>query len=100
MTDAENEQMNTESPDSPPIPLSFVRNGQEVELVAVRGGHGMQHRLAEMGLLPGARFTVLARGLAGPCIIRYQNARLMLGQGMVPRIMVRPVRPEPKTKCR
>ena len=74
-----------------PIPLSHARIGQEVELVAVRGGRHMLHRLAEMGLTRGARFRIMNRGRVGPIIISIKDARLMLGRGMVHRILVRPV---------
>ncbi|MCJ7543440.1 MAG: ferrous iron transport protein A, partial [Phycisphaerae bacterium] len=42
----------------PLMPLAMARPGETVELVDVRGGLGLQRRLAEMGLGPGSRFTV------------------------------------------
>jgi len=71
-------------------PLTQVRTGQEVRFVGVAAGRGLQHRLAEMGLLPGARFVVLSKGQPGPFIIRLGNARLILGAGMATRVLVRP----------
>ena len=46
---------------------------------------------AEMGLVPGVRFTVIGRGRPGPCIVELKGGRLVLGQGMVNRIFVAPV---------
>ena len=76
---------------SPPaMPLAMASIGQEVVLEAVVGGRGFLHRLAEMGLTPGARFLILAKGRPGPFIITVKGTRLVLGQGMVHRILVRP----------
>jgi ferrous iron transport protein A len=74
-----------------PIPLTRAPVGQEVELAAVHGGRHLLHRLAEMGLTRGTRFRIMNRGRAGPIIISVGDTRLMLGRGMVHRIMVRPV---------
>ena len=72
------------------VPLSMVSPGQEVQLVTVEGGRRLLHRLAEMGLSPGACFRIVACGRPGPFIISLKDARLVLGQGMVSRIIVRP----------
>lgn len=71
------------------MPLALAVVGQEVVLASVAGGRGLVHRLAEMGLGPGARFRVLARGRPGPFIIGLGAGRLILGRGMVHRIRVR-----------
>ena len=73
------------------MPLSQALAGQEVVFVSCEGGRRFQHRLAEMGLLPGARFRVLRRAKRGPFLIALKDTRLMLGHGMVPRVLVRPV---------
>ena len=74
----------------PPMALALASIGQEVQFVGARGGRHLQHRLAEMGLTPGARFRILARGSPGPFIILLKDTRLMLGHGMVLRVQVRP----------
>jgi len=73
------------------MPLAMAALSQEVVLTAVEGGRGLLHRLAEMGIRPGARFTVLSKGRPGPFIIDMRGSRLVLGQGMVRRMFVRPV---------
>lgn len=70
-------------------PLSEVSAGQEAMLTSVDGGHRLLHRLAEMGLRPGARFRVLSKGSPGPFIIMVMGTRMVLGQGMADRIFVR-----------
>ena len=77
-------------PAAPGMPLLLAGPGQEVELAAVRGGRHLQHRLAEMGLTPGVRFRVVAKGRPGPFIISVKGVRMVLGQGMAARIRVRP----------
>jgi Fe2+ transport system protein FeoA len=76
----------------PVMPLAMARPGETVELVDVRGGLGLQRRLAEMGLGPGSRFTVETSGRPGPFVIHVKGSRLILGHGMVVRVFVRPVR--------
>ena len=75
----------------PAMPLAAASPGDEVKLVSVEGGHRLLYRLAEMGIRPGVRFRVLSRGRPGPFIIMVGQVRLVLGQGMVHRILVKPV---------
>ncbi len=71
------------------MPLSMARVGQTVLFVAVaEGGYGLTHRLAEMGVTPGMRMVVLNQG-PGPFIVSVRGTRLVLGRGMVERILVR-----------
>ncbi len=73
------------------MPLSMVGPGQKVILVDVQGGWGIRRRLANMGLNPGVKFEVISTTFPGPTIIKVRDTRLMLGSGMVQKIMVRPV---------
>ncbi len=71
------------------IPLGHAPIGQDVLLVAIHGGRGLRHRLAEMGLAPGVRFRILKKHKPGPYIISVRGSRLMLGRGMTERVMVK-----------
>jgi len=71
------------------MPLTMALAGQEVALVKIVGSSGFQHRLAEMGLIPGTRFSVINKGRPGPFIISVKGSKLMLGRGTVHRIMVK-----------
>jgi Fe2+ transport system protein FeoA len=73
------------------MPLTIARSGETLELVSVRGGLGLQRRLAEMGLGPGSRFVVETSGQPGPFVIRVKGSRLILGHGMVTKVFVRPI---------
>jgi Fe2+ transport system protein FeoA len=70
------------------MPLSMVSPGQEVRLLAIRGGHRMRKRLADLGLNPGATMHVVQRDGHGPLILAVRDSRLALGRGMAHRIMV------------
>ena len=73
------------------MPLALAVPGQELELVSIAGGRGFQHRMAEMGLAPGVRFSVVARGSPGPFILELKGTRLVVGRGMTDRLFVRGV---------
>ena len=72
------------------MPLAMASIGQELVLVELRGGKEMQHRLAEMGLTPGTQFRVLNCSQSGPFILLIKETRLVVGRGMIHRVMVRP----------
>ena len=92
MTPQEPSKPGASGPAPPPaMPLAMASIGQEVALSRVQGGRGLLHRLAEMGLTPGARLRVLSRGRPGPFIIMVKDSRFVLGQGMVHRMFVDPL---------
>lgn len=74
------------------MPLTRVSQGEDVELVRVKGRRGLAFRLATMGLIPGVRIRVESRGGRGPALISFAGTRLILGHGMALRIIVRPMR--------
>ncbi|HDZ21978.1 hypothetical protein LCGC14_0418860 [marine sediment metagenome] len=76
-------------PDAPAMPLQMAQPGETVELAAIRGGRRLKHRLAEMGLTPGATFRIISKGHPGPFIIQIMETRLVLGRGMIHHITVR-----------
>lgn len=78
-------------PKNQAVPLSSVNPGTSVKLVKIDGGHSILHRLAEMGLTPGMTFTVMRSGRLGPSVIQLRGGRLVIGRGMVDRVMVRPL---------
>lgn len=93
MSDAEEKPRDADrrSCGAPPMPVTLAPVGTHVELAEVRGGRGLVFRLAEMGLTPGVRFTVVSQAKPGPMIINLRGTRLMLGAGMAGRVYVRVV---------
>ncbi len=76
--------------DLPAMPLAMALVGQTVSFVSAQGGRGLTHRLAELGITPGMKLEVINRG-PGPFIVSVRGTRLVLGRGMVHRILVRPL---------
>lgn len=89
------EQGLTEKKQGAGVPLNESRSGTWNEVVSMTGGRGLQQRLADMGIGPGARIRIESSGRPGPFVVGVKGARFVLGQGMVDRIRVKPA-PIPK----
>lgn len=75
-------------------PLSSLKPGETGRVQSVHGGRNFVQRLAEMGVLCGAKLTVVRSG--GPVIVRLGFQRLMFGRGVAHRIYVQTgTQPEP-----
>ena len=68
--------------------LSQVPKGRMVVLVRINAGHGLNNRLAAMGLLPNVQFKVVDNHHPGPFVIDLKGSRMALGRGMANKIMV------------
>ncbi len=68
--------------------LSDVETGRRVFIVAVSAGHGLQGRLAAMGLVPGVQVDVVLNSSKGPFIIAVKGSRIILGHGMAGKVIV------------
>lgn len=73
------------------MPLAMVSPGEEVRLLAIRGGQRMRKRLADLGLNLGMTIRVMRRDGHGPLIVAVKDCRLALGWGMAHHIMVEPI---------
>jgi Fe2+ transport system protein FeoA len=69
-------------------PLSTIKAGQTVRLVAVQAGRGLNSRLAAMGLIANAEIKVISSNHPGPFVISVKDSKMMLGRGMAQKIMV------------
>ncbi len=69
--------------------LARVPSGEKVTVLAVRAGWGLQRRLADLGMTPGAVVTVISSGRPGQVVLDVRGSRLALGRGIVSKIMVR-----------
>lgn len=70
------------------MPLTIVQAGRRVRFVSVDAGHGLQGRLAAMGLVPGVEIEVLRNSMHGPFLVAVKGSRIMLGRGMAQKIVV------------
>jgi len=69
--------------------LADIRSGCAAAIVFVHGGRGAQCRLAELGLLPGEKLTMLHNSCCGPVTILVKGSKLSLGHGLAQKILVR-----------
>jgi len=70
------------------VVLSSVDSGKEVTLIDIGGGRGIRSKLYSMGLVPGAKLTVLNRNSSGPVMVGVKDGRLAIGRGMAGKIIV------------
>lgn len=70
------------------MPLAMVSPGEVVTVVNVRAGKGLTRRLADMGLVPGTTLRVINSQTPGPIIVEVRGSRLVLGYGIVQKVMV------------
>ena len=71
-----------------PRPLASLKDGDHADIHEIRGGHNLRQRLADMGLLAGTGITVIKSG--GPAILEVRGHRIVIGRGMIHKILVRP----------
>ena len=69
------------------IPLTHLPVGRPAQLVKIKGGREMTHRLVEMGLTPGVEIKVL-QDSGGPLLLAVRDSRIALGRGMAFRVRV------------
>ena len=72
------------------IPLSLIDIGRKARLHTVCAGRELTARLASMGLVPGTELEVISKSARGPLVVLVGETRLVLGRGMVNKILVSP----------
>lgn len=70
------------------IPLSTIRPREHARIRRIEAGHGLQARLASMGLLPGTEVRVVLNDRQGPLVVGVKEVRLMLGRAMADKVFV------------
>lgn len=68
--------------------LAHIESGSKVLVKDLHAGQRFRHRMAELGIFPGALIQVLKREGRGPLIIQIGGSRLMLGRRMAEKITV------------
>ncbi len=69
--------------------LSDIKTGCAARIIFIDAGMGAQHRLVELGLLPGEKITMLHNSGAGPVTVTVKGSKLSLGHGLAKKIIVR-----------
>ena len=75
----------------PVMSLMMLKADTQVRVVSIGGGHGMRHRLAEMGVKEGSILKVIRNSSGGPVIVEVMGGRLVVGRGMAARVFVEAV---------
>ncbi len=69
--------------------LLDIESGKWVRILAYQGGRRFEHRLRQLGLLPGQCARVLRHApFGGPLLIEVHQRQLALGRGVAARIEV------------
>jgi Fe2+ transport system protein FeoA len=71
------------------ITLNELEDGQIANIISVLGGKMLTKRLADLGITSGTEVKVIRRTLfSGPVQVEVAGSRLVLGWGLVSKIMV------------
>lgn len=73
------------------IPLAFLPNGSECEIIEFRGGRGMVQQMAKMGVIPFTKIRMVSSNFPGPVLIDVKDSRIALGSGIAMKIIVNEV---------
>jgi Fe2+ transport system protein FeoA len=75
--------------DKNPVMLTDLEDGQIGTIISIAGGKRAAKRLADLGLAPGTAIKVLRKALfSGPVQIEVCGSKLVLGRGLVSKILV------------
>ncbi|HOF20708.1 MAG TPA: FeoA family protein [Bacteroidales bacterium] len=74
-----------------PRSLIDLQEGQSGIVLSLNGGRNLTKRLADLGMGPGTRITVLRTSLfSGPVQVEVTGSKLVLGRGLASKILVEP----------
>jgi ferrous iron transport protein A len=69
--------------------LNYMEDGHTGTIVSIAGGKKAAKRMADLGLAPGTAIKVVRKALfSGPLQIEVCGSRLVLGYGLVSKIIV------------
>ncbi|MFW6181046.1 MAG: FeoA family protein [Spirochaetota bacterium] len=72
------------------VPLSTLSSGQSARVVFIEGGVGFRRKMTDMGIIPGKSITMAQGWGRGPRVVVVEDTRVMLGHGMLHKILVSP----------
>ena len=69
--------------------LTKVKTGQTVRIMSFKGGIGLEHKLRQLGLVPGDNARVVRHApLGGPVLVEVDGRAIALGQGVASKVIV------------
>ena len=70
------------------ISLAMSARNKELTVSQIIGGRQIRQKLADLGIIPGTRVSIVSNNLIGPIILAVKNYRLAIGRGLATKIMV------------
>ncbi|MGI6453422.1 MAG: FeoA family protein [Syntrophomonadaceae bacterium] len=71
--------------------LRDMKVGQEATVEKIIRGTNAERRLFEIGIVPGARVTLLSRHpFKGPLVVKVGNTQVAIGRGVASAVEVKP----------
>ena len=61
------------------IPFTFLKVGEEVTVVGIKGDPVLKKRFLDLGIIPGSEIEFVNGGRNLPCVIRVNGGRIMIG---------------------
>jgi ferrous iron transport protein A len=71
-------------------PLSIFKPKSVARVLSILGGQHARQKMMDLGIIPGAEVEVLQGSSGSPFLLRVGSSRIMLGWGMVQKILVTP----------
>lgn len=71
------------------VRLGELRPGERAFVVRFEGGAAFRGRMVSMGIVPGRQIEVLSGRRRHPFLVRAGATRIMIGWGMLDRVIVR-----------
>jgi ferrous iron transport protein A len=69
--------------------LTQVDSGQTVKIVSFVGGMKLEHKLRQLGLIPGDQARVIRHApLGGPILVEVDGRSIALGRGIASKVIV------------
>jgi len=69
--------------------LIQVESGQTVKILCFEGGIKLEHKLRQLGIIPGDQARVLRHApLGGPILIEVDGRSIALGRGVASKVVV------------
>jgi ferrous iron transport protein A len=69
--------------------LIQAKTGQTVRILSFKGGVGLEHKLRQLGLVPGDSARVLRHApLGGPILVEVDGRSIALGRGVASKVIV------------
>lgn len=70
------------------FPLAFAKENESFRISSLRGGQQFRNKCVEQGIIPGQQVLVVNSSGGGSCVLKINNSRIMIGNGMLMKIIV------------